>query len=190
MEAELSRPLGVRRLDLRTAAELSRWFRHEIVRDAEVQYVADDRVRLRHVADAVEAASQFIEGRSRDDLDTDRMLVFALVRDSETAALGPGGATSERTGENGAMERAVIVKGRVTDSRHIELDEPVDDIAGEVEVTVRPLTRTQEDGATDIEALMRIVDEWRGKHPDQLRSKEDIDRYLAEERASWGDDER
>jgi hypothetical protein len=88
------------------------------------------------------------------------------------------------------MERAVIVTGRVTDSRHIELDEPVDGITGDVEVTVRPLDRTQEDGATDIEALMRIVDEWRAKHPDQLRSKEDIDRYLAEERASWGDDER
>jgi hypothetical protein len=87
------------------------------------------------------------------------------------------------------MERAVIVKGRVTDSRHIELDEPVDDIAGEVEVTVRPLDRTQEDVTTpDIEALVRIVDEWRAKHPDQLRSKEDIDRYLAEERASWGDE--
>jgi uncharacterized protein with HEPN domain len=40
----------------------------------------DDRVRLRHVADAIEAASQFIEGRSRNDLDRDRMLVFALVR--------------------------------------------------------------------------------------------------------------
>jgi hypothetical protein len=39
-------------------------------------------------------------------------------------------------------------------------------------------------------ARTRIVDEWRAKHPDQLRSKEDIDRYLAEERASWGDDER
>jgi hypothetical protein len=66
----------------------------------------------------------------------------------------------------------------------------VEDIAGEVEVTVRPLDRTLENGATDIEALMRIVDEWRAKHPDQLRSKEDIDRYLGEERASWGDDDR
>src|SRR5204863_2073480 len=40
MEEELSRLLGGRRVDLRTAAELSRYFRQEAVRDAEVQYVA------------------------------------------------------------------------------------------------------------------------------------------------------
>ena len=40
MEEELSRRLGGRRVDLRTAAELSRYFRDEILRDAEVQYVA------------------------------------------------------------------------------------------------------------------------------------------------------
>jgi uncharacterized protein len=80
------------------------------------------------------------------------------------------------------MERAVIVKGKVTDSRHIELDEPVEEITGDVEVTVRPLDRTPDEGATDIEAIVRIQDEWRAKHPDRLRSKEDIDRFLAEER--------
>jgi uncharacterized protein with HEPN domain len=32
------------------------------------------------MADAIEAASTFIEGRARRDLDADRMLVFALVR--------------------------------------------------------------------------------------------------------------
>ncbi len=40
MEEELSRLLGGRRVDLRTAAELSRYFRDEVVRGAEVQYVA------------------------------------------------------------------------------------------------------------------------------------------------------
>lgn len=40
----------------------------------------DDRVRLQHMADAIEAASGFLSGRSRADLDSDRMLVFALVR--------------------------------------------------------------------------------------------------------------
>jgi uncharacterized protein with HEPN domain len=39
----------------------------------------DDRVRLRHVADALRAAIRFAEGRSRKDLDNDEMLVFALI---------------------------------------------------------------------------------------------------------------
>jgi hypothetical protein len=85
------------------------------------------------------------------------------------------------------MERAVIVKGNLTDDRHIELDEPIDDLSGPVEVTLRPLDVTAR--PTDVEGLLRIEDEWRAKHPDKLRSKEEIDRYLAEERASWGDDE-
>lgn len=40
MEEELSRTLGGGRVDLRTAAELSRYFRDDVVREAEVQYVA------------------------------------------------------------------------------------------------------------------------------------------------------
>jgi hypothetical protein len=87
------------------------------------------------------------------------------------------------------MERAVIVTGRLTDSRHIELDEPMDEIAGDVEVTVRPLNRAAEEGATDVDAIARIEDEWRARHPDRLRSKDDIDRFLAEERAGWGEDD-
>lgn len=40
IEIELSRLLGGRKVDLRTAAELSRYFRDDILRTAEVQYVA------------------------------------------------------------------------------------------------------------------------------------------------------
>ena len=40
MEAELSALLGGRRVDLRTPAELSRYFRAEVVAHAEVQFVA------------------------------------------------------------------------------------------------------------------------------------------------------
>ena len=38
LEAELSALLGGRRVDLRTAWDLSRYFREEVVRSAEVQY--------------------------------------------------------------------------------------------------------------------------------------------------------
>lgn len=40
IEAELSALLGGRRVDLRTAAELSRYFRDEILRTAVTQYAA------------------------------------------------------------------------------------------------------------------------------------------------------
>ena len=38
MEAELSALLGGRRVDLRTARDLSRYFRDEVIRTAELQY--------------------------------------------------------------------------------------------------------------------------------------------------------
>jgi len=38
MELELSEMLGGRKVDLRTAGDLSRYFRDEVVRTAEVQY--------------------------------------------------------------------------------------------------------------------------------------------------------
>ena len=40
MEAELSAMLGNRRVDLRTAGDLSRHFRDEVLRTAETQYAA------------------------------------------------------------------------------------------------------------------------------------------------------
>lgn len=40
MEIELSKTLGGRKVDLRTAQDLSRYFRDEVVRTAQVQYVA------------------------------------------------------------------------------------------------------------------------------------------------------
>lgn len=40
MEQELSALLGGQRVDLRTPAELSRYFRDQVLREAKVQYVA------------------------------------------------------------------------------------------------------------------------------------------------------
>jgi uncharacterized protein with HEPN domain len=63
----------------------------------------DDRVRLRHMADAIEAASQFSEGRSRNDLDTDRMLVFALVRAVEIIGITGEAASRVSSGGRAAL---------------------------------------------------------------------------------------
>ena len=43
----------------------------------------DDGVRLRHVLDAAREAVSFARGRTRDDLDKDRQLVLAVVKDIE-----------------------------------------------------------------------------------------------------------
>lgn len=40
----------------------------------------EDAVRVRHMIEAAEAVHSFIAGRRRIDLDSDRMLLFALVR--------------------------------------------------------------------------------------------------------------
>ena len=41
---------------------------------------AEDLIRVRHMVEAAEHAVQFVAGRHRADLVTDRMLQFALVR--------------------------------------------------------------------------------------------------------------
>jgi uncharacterized protein with HEPN domain len=40
----------------------------------------EDAIRIGHMIEAAEAAQSFIAGRQRADLDSDRMLLFALVR--------------------------------------------------------------------------------------------------------------
>ena len=39
----------------------------------------EDRIRILHMIEAADAVAQFVAGRSRDDLDRDQMLRFALV---------------------------------------------------------------------------------------------------------------
>jgi hypothetical protein len=51
-------------------------------------------------------------------------------------------------------ERSVIVRGRLTDSSHIELDEPVSDIHGAVEVAVRPI---EEHAAGSPAAILKVM---------------------------------
>lgn len=53
----------------------------------------DDRIRLRHMADALHAAIRFTAGRQRGDLDTDRMLAFALVHAIQVVGEAAGRVT-------------------------------------------------------------------------------------------------
>src|SRR5712691_7633387 len=58
-----------------------------------------DRIRLQHLADALNSAIRFAQGRQRGDLDSDEMLLFALVRAIEIA----GEAASQVTAETRAQ---------------------------------------------------------------------------------------
>ncbi len=58
-----------------------------------------DRVRLRHLADALNSAIRFARGRGRGDLDTDEMLLFALVRAVEIAGEAASKVTAETRAE-------------------------------------------------------------------------------------------
>lgn len=43
----------------------------------------DDRVRVLHMIEAIQTAAGFVAGRRSEDLENDRMLLFALVRSIE-----------------------------------------------------------------------------------------------------------
>jgi uncharacterized protein with HEPN domain len=58
-----------------------------------------DRVRLRHILDALNAAMRFVQGRNRSDLDTDEMLLFALVRAIEIVGEAAGKISDETRAE-------------------------------------------------------------------------------------------
>jgi uncharacterized protein with HEPN domain len=68
-----------------------------------------DRVRLRHALDASNAAMRFVEGRDRADLDTDEMLLFALVRAIEIVGEALSRVTEETRAELPDLPWASIV---------------------------------------------------------------------------------
>jgi hypothetical protein len=76
------------------------------------------------------------------------------------------------------MERGVIVRGRLH-GRHIDLDESVDELDGEVEIVVRPVEAGR---AKTIESIFEFI----RSLPPGTRTKNDIDRQITEERDSWG----
>ncbi len=77
------------------------------------------------------------------------------------------------------MERAIVVRGKLADSQHIELDEPVTEIAGEVEVVLRSAKgKLTEPDESIFDRIARL--------PGGNRSKEDLDGQVREERESWG----
>ncbi len=69
----------------------------------------NDRVRLRHMADAAESALRFVAGRARADLDNDEMLLFALVRAVEIVGEAASGVSAATRMETPEVSWALIV---------------------------------------------------------------------------------
>lgn len=55
----------------------------------------DDRIRPRHIADALNSAIRFVQGRRREDLDSDEMLAFALVHALQIVGEAAGKVSAE-----------------------------------------------------------------------------------------------
>jgi hypothetical protein len=95
--------------------------------------------------------------------------------------IGTGAWTSYHTLyldlEETDMQKLLLITGRLTGPKSVELDEAVTDMSSDVEVLVRP--------ATKIVPSEKVSDFLRAL-PAGGRSKEDIDHQMLEERDSWG----
>lgn len=69
----------------------------------------DDVVRLTHMRDAAASALRFVEGRGRADLDSDEMLLFALVRAVEIIGEAAAKVSVEGRAEVPEIRWAAIV---------------------------------------------------------------------------------
>ena len=58
----------------------------------------EDRVRLRHVVDALSSSDSLHKGRRREELDGDEMLAFALVHALQIVGEAAGKVSAETRG--------------------------------------------------------------------------------------------
>lgn len=72
----------------------------------------DNRTRMLHILDAARDAVSFAENRTPSDLETDKMLSFALVRCLEIIGEAASRITKERRDELSQIEWAKIVAMR------------------------------------------------------------------------------
>ncbi|MDZ7753026.1 MAG: HepT-like ribonuclease domain-containing protein [Gammaproteobacteria bacterium] len=98
----------------------------------------NDRYRLRHMAEAAEAALQFVQGRRREDLDHDRQLVMALTRAVEIV-----GEAATQVSAAGRTELPDIPWAQITGMRnrlvHAYFDVDLDILWDTVELALPPL---------------------------------------------------
>jgi uncharacterized protein with HEPN domain len=72
----------------------------------------EDRVRIRHMIEAAEAVLSFAHGRDRTDLDTDRMLLFGIIRAVEVVGEAAANISAETRSRAPAIPWPAIVSMR------------------------------------------------------------------------------
>ena len=73
----------------------------------------DDRIRLQHMLDAVRDALSFAAGRRRDDLDTDRQFLLAVIKCLEIV-----GEAASRVSEETRSRFGTLPWRDIIDMRH------------------------------------------------------------------------
>ena len=110
----------------------------------------DDLIRLRHMLDAARDALLFVEGRRREDLDSDRMLVLALIKSGEI--VGEAGA---RVSEDGRAEAPDVPWREIVSMRnrliHAYYDVNLDIVWSTIQSDLPPLISTLECALKDHE---------------------------------------
>lgn len=73
---------GGRKVDLRTAEDLSLYFREDVLKRRSSNMRKEDEVCLRHMRDAAREVLGFVQGRTRADLNSDRIAELLLMCDA------------------------------------------------------------------------------------------------------------
>lgn len=73
----------------------------------------EDRIRLQHMLDAARDALGFAEGRTREDLDSDRQFLLAVVKSLEIV-----GEAGSQVSEETRQEAADLPWREIVDMRH------------------------------------------------------------------------
>lgn len=108
----------------------------------------EDRNRLLHMIEAAESAQHFLAGRSREDLDHDRMLLFALTRAIEILGEAASKVSTEARAKLPAVpwSRIVAMRNRLAHA-YFDIDRNIlwRTVAEELPELLRLLRRSTSD---------------------------------------------
>ena len=98
----------------------------------------DDLTRLRHMLDAAREALSFAAGRTRADLDKDRMLVLSIVKDIEIVGEAAGKVSADTQARHPEIPWLVI-QGMRNRLIHVYFDVNLDIVWSTVQSDLPPL---------------------------------------------------